>query len=81
VPGLEVETVTAFDPVKKCNVCSSNFVCRPGMAAVRCPACAAVGAGLKNRRDGECKTPHPDAEARIAEYGRRADAGLPLFGE
>ena len=75
--------MTAFDPVKKCNVCSSNFVCRPGMAAVRCPACVRTRAGMRRAwvRRGDCATPHPETEARLAEYGRRADAGLPLFGE
>jgi hypothetical protein len=81
VPGLEVETVTAFDPVKKCNVCHRTYVRRGGGMYAACPECSAVFDNMRGLRRGECKTDHPDLEARIAEYGRRADAGLPLFGE
>ena len=66
---------------RKCKICARHFPVPAGYAAWSCPPCVAVCEGLRGLRKGECKTDHPDAEARLAEYGRRADAGLPLFGE
>ena len=68
----------------KCNVCQEVWVRTAGsLFRTVCPACVRTRAGMRRAwvRRGDCPAPHPETEARIAEYGRRADAGLPLFGE
>lgn len=67
----------------KCNVCQGNW--RRGRGSLFrtvCPGCARTRSLVRraNVRAGGCQTPHPDLEARIAEYARRAEAGRPLFG-